>query len=105
MNARDAHLGAGRGAPPGGTVPPDPPRRLAPGGPPAEPPAGVELRLEPKSSGTAVYLVKTGYPPGHEATVLRDRGMWSDLLVCLKNFVEGGDAGFANAYDAQVRES
>ncbi len=67
--------------------------------------AQVELRLEPKASGTAAYLTKTGYPPGHEATILQDRGMWSDLLVCLKNFVEGGDAGFANPYDDQVRES
>ncbi len=67
--------------------------------------ARVRLRLEPKSSGTAVYFRKDGYPPGHEAAILRDRGMWSDLLVCLKNFVEGGDSGFANAYGTQVRES
>ena len=95
----------GRGGPPGRIVALEPDRGVVLEWPAAESPARVELRLEPKSSGTAVYLEKTGYPPGHEATVLRDRGMWSDLLVCLKNFVEGGDAGFANAYDAQVRES
>jgi uncharacterized protein YndB with AHSA1/START domain len=67
--------------------------------------ARIEIRLEPKSSGTAVYLGKTGYREGESETVLRDRGAWSDLLVGLKNFVEGGDAGFANAYDAQVRET
>ena len=65
----------------------------------------VEVRMEPKSSGTAVYLTKTGYREGNATAVLNDRGAWSDLLVCLKNFVESGDAGFANAYDAQVRES
>lgn len=65
----------------------------------------IDVRMEAKSSGTAVYLAKSGYRGGDTAAILKDRGGWSDLLVCLKNFVEGGDAGFANAYDAQVRES
>lgn len=60
--------------------------------------------LEPKSSGTAVYLTSTGYGEGEAAEILHHRGAWSDLLVCLKNLLEGGDAGFANAYDTQVRE-
>ena len=95
----------GRGAPAGRVVAIETDRRLVLEWPRGEFAARVELRLEPNSSGTAVYLHKTGYPPGHEATVLQDRGLWSDLLVCLKNFVEGGDAGFANAYDAQMRET
>ncbi len=65
----------------------------------------VEFTLEPKSSGTAIYLVSTGYREDEAADILYHRGGWSDLLVCLKNFLEGGDAGFENAYDAQVRES
>ncbi len=94
----------GRGGPPGRVLAIEPDSRLLLEWTRGETAARVELRLEPKSSGTAVYLVKTGYPPHHEATVLRDRGTWSDLLVCLKNFVESGDAGFANPYEAQVRE-
>ncbi len=65
----------------------------------------VRLDLEAKASGTAVYLTSTGYRGDESAEILHHRGGWSDLLVCLKNFVEGGDAGFANAYDAQVREA
>ena len=93
----------GRGGPPGRIASLDPDREIILEWPLGESAARVELRLEPKSSGTAVYLRKTGYPPGHEATVLQDRGLWSDLLVCLKNYIEGGDAGFANVYDAQVQ--
>ncbi len=95
----------GRGGPEGRIVAFEPDRRITLEWRRDESAAQVELRLEPKSSGTAVYLLKTGYPPGHEATVLQDRGTWSDLLVCMKNLVESGDAGFANDYDAQVRES
>ena len=65
----------------------------------------VAFVLETKASGTAVYLEKSGYREGDSAAVLQDRGAWSDLLVCLKNFVEGGDAGFANPYEAQAREA
>ena len=65
----------------------------------------VTFDLEAKASGTAVYLASTGYPANESAAILDHRGRWSDLLVCLKNFVEGGEAGFANAYDAQGREA
>lgn len=65
----------------------------------------IGILLEAKSSGTAVYLGKSGYREGDSAAIVRDRGAWSDLLVCLKNFIEVGDAGFANAYEAQVRET
>ncbi len=64
----------------------------------------IEILLEAKSSGTAVYLGTTGYHEGDAAAVVRDRGSWSDLLVCLKNYVEAGDSGFANAYEAQARD-
>ena len=95
----------GRGPAPGRILELDPGQRLVLEWPHAQGAARIEIRLEPKASGTAVYLVKSGYPEGHEAAVLHDRGMWSDLLVCLKNFIEGGDAGFANPYEAQVRET
>ena len=93
----------GRGEIPGRIVEFDPDRRLDVEWTRANGAARIEIRLEPKSSGTAVYLRKSGYPDDHAAAVLRDRGGWSDLLVCLKNLVEGGDAGFGNAYDEQVR--
>jgi uncharacterized protein YndB with AHSA1/START domain len=64
----------------------------------------VTFSLEPKSSGTAIYLTGTGYGESEQTQILHHRGRWSDLLVCLKNFVEAGDAGFANAYGRQVRE-
>ena len=64
----------------------------------------VAVSLEPKASGTAIYLASTGYAEGEERTILDHRGGWSTLLVCLKNFIEGGDAGFVNAFDEQVRE-
>ncbi len=95
----------GRGGPPGTIVGIEPNSRLVIEWPRGEPAARIDLRLEPKSSGTAIYLVKTGYPTAHEAAILQDRGTWSDLLVCLKNHIEGGDAGFANAYEAQIRET
>ncbi len=69
-------------------------------------PAGdlrVSVGFEAKSAGTAVYVDIAGYRQGEEATILRHRGEWSDLLVSLKNFVETGDSGFANAYRDQVR--
>ena len=65
----------------------------------------LTLELEPKSSGTAIYLGATGYREPATASILRDRGRWSDRFVCLKNLIEGGDAGFANAYADQVRET
>ena len=65
----------------------------------------VSLKLEPKSTGTAIYVLARGYPAGSQPAILRDRGRWSDLLVCLKNLLEAGDAGFANAYEDQARAS
>ncbi len=95
---------SGRGGPPGRIVAIEPGVQMVLEWHQEASVAKLELRLEPKSSGTAVYLLKTGYPPGHQATVLHDRGLWSDLLVGLKNHVEGGDAGFANGFDDQVHE-
>ncbi len=83
----------------------DSPRRIVLGWPRGGGDLRVSLELEPKASGTAIYVVASGYSEGQEATILRDRGRWSDLLVCLKNFLDGGDAGFENAYETQVRES
>lgn len=83
----------------------DPGRRLVLRWPRDQGDLTIELNLEPKASGTAIYLVAAGYRDGEEARILSDRGGWGDLCVCLKNFIEGGDAGFANAFDAQVQES
>ncbi len=65
----------------------------------------VAFDLETKASGTAVYLTSTGYGEGETNEILYHRGGWSDLLVCLKNFIEGVDSGFLDPYDAQVRET
>ena len=64
----------------------------------------VALTLEEKASGTAIYLVGTGYGPVDTAEIVRHRGRWSDWFVAMRNFIEGGDAGFRNAYEDQVRE-
>lgn len=61
--------------------------------------------FEEKASGTAIYFSATGFPAGDEAEIVRQRGRWSDLLVCLKNFLESGTSGFLNSYADQVRES
>lgn len=65
-----------------------------------------ELRLafdfEEKASGTAIYFSAEGFAPKADE-LLRERGRWSDLLVCLKNHVESGTAGFVNEYTNQVR--
>lgn len=82
----------------------DPTRRLALRWPTKTGGLRVTLDLEPKASGTAVYLVSTGYGEHEAAAVLRDRGRWSELLMNLRNFVEGGDAGFMDPYGAQVHE-
>lgn len=65
----------------------------------------VEVNLEPKASGVALYLRSTGYRPEESLEILHHRGGWSTLLVCLKNFIEGGDAGFANRFADQVHET
>jgi len=64
----------------------------------------VRFDFEEKASGTAVYLAATGLPSNDPEVVLRQRGRWSDRLVCLKNLVESGASGFLNPYADQVRE-
>jgi uncharacterized protein YndB with AHSA1/START domain len=64
---------------------------------------GIVFDFEEKASGTAVYLAATGFE-GRPEDVLRERGRWSDRLVCLKNFVESGSSGFLNAYKDQMRQ-
>lgn len=98
-------LVTGRGGLPARIVALEPDSRMVLEWPRGESAVRLDLRLEPKASGTAIYLLTTGYPAGHERRVIEDRGAWSDLLVGLKNLVEGGDAGFANAYEAQMRPS
>lgn len=80
-------------------------RRLVLGWPRPGGPLAVSLKLEEKASGTAIYLVATGYGPGEAAEIVRHRGRWSDWFVSMRNFIEGGDAGFRNAYEDQVRET
>jgi len=70
-----------------------------------EPDRRIRFDFEEKASGTAVYLTATGFRSGDLDGIRRQRGRWSDRLVCLKNFVESGAAGFANHYDDQVRET
>ncbi len=65
----------------------------------------IRFDFEEKASGTAVYVTATGFRSGDVDGILRQRGRWSDRLVCLKNFVESGASGFANPYEGQVRET
>ena len=65
----------------------------------------IRFDFEEKASGTAVYFTATGFQSGDVDGVRRQRGRWSDRLVCLKNFVESGASGFANPYEEQVRET
>jgi uncharacterized protein YndB with AHSA1/START domain len=65
----------------------------------------VQFDFDAKASGTAVYLTVTGLPSNDPEGILRQRGRWSDRLVCLKNLVESGASGFLNAYADQVREA
>jgi uncharacterized protein YndB with AHSA1/START domain len=62
----------------------------------------VGFDFEEKASGTAVYLTAIGSNDSSEDS-LRWRSHWSERLVCLKNFVESGEAGFLNGYAEQVR--
>ncbi len=94
----------GRGEGPSRVLETDSPRGIVLGWPRPEGDLRVSIRLEEKASGTAVYFSSTGYGRGEHGEVARHRGRWSDLLVCLKNFIEGGDAGFATPYEDQVRE-
>ena len=65
----------------------------------------MRFDFEEKASGTAIYLTATGFRSGDVDGIRRQRGRWSDRLVCLKNFVESGAPGFTNAYEDQVRET
>jgi uncharacterized protein YndB with AHSA1/START domain len=67
------------------------------------PEEGLAFDFEEKASGTAIYLTATGFD-GRPEDILRQRGRWSDRLVCLKNFVESGSSGFLNAYRDQIKE-
>ncbi len=61
--------------------------------------------FEEKASGTAIYFSVTGFAGNSGTEIVHQRGRWSDLLVCLKNFVESGTSGFLNSYTDQVRTS
>ena len=61
--------------------------------------------FEEKASGTAIYFSMTGFAGNRESEIVHQRGRWSDLLVCLKNFVESGTSGFLNAHADQIRTS
>jgi len=63
----------------------------------------LSFDLETKASGTAIYFTATGYEEGASGEILKHRGRWSDLLVCLRNFIESGDSGFLDPYRAQLR--
>jgi|GEM_PF-2507428 len=65
----------------------------------------IEFDFEEKASGTAVYLIATGFQNDDVRGIRHARGGWSESLVSLKNFVESGSSGFTNAHGDQVRES
>ena len=65
----------------------------------------LRFDFEEKASGTAVYLVEQGFAGDATETIHRERGWWSDHLVCLKNFVESGSSGFLNTYEEQTKET
>lgn len=65
----------------------------------------IRFDFEEKASGTAIYLNAIAPPDGPQDEVLPWRGLWSDRLVCLKNFVESGESGFLNGYGEQVRST
>jgi len=52
----------------------------------------------------ALHFVHEGFPAEEDSPIVPLRCRWSDRLVALKNFVESGDAGFTEPYDAQVLE-
>jgi len=65
----------------------------------------IKFDFQEKASGTAIYFSLTGF--GHEDAqdIVHQRGRWSELFVCLKNFLESGSSGFLNSYEDQVREA
>jgi uncharacterized protein YndB with AHSA1/START domain len=60
----------------------------------------VAFDLEPKSSGTGLYLRHAGFAAADQDLV-NLRGRWSSLLVDLKNHLEAGDVGFVEPYEEQ----
>ena len=65
----------------------------------------IEFDFEEKASGTAIYLSIVGFRDDDTQDIVRQRGRWSELFVCLKNFLEGGASGFLNPYADQMREA
>jgi len=96
-------LAFGRGEGPDQILEIEPGRRIVLRWPRSRGDLRVSLELEEKASGTAIYLVVAGYGDIGNPQILEDRGLWSDLFVCLKNQVESGHAGFLNAYEDQMR--
>ena len=68
-------------------------------------PLTLTFDFEEKASGTAIYFSAGEFASGDMDESVRQRGRWSDLFVCLKNFLESGAPGFLNAYDEQVRQA
>jgi len=65
----------------------------------------IKFDFEEKASGTAIYFSLVGFAEGDAEDIRRQRGRWSELFVCLKNFLEGGSSGFLNSYEDQVRKA
>ena len=62
----------------------------------------IGFDFEEKASGTAIYFAILGFRNDETQEIVRQRGRWSQLFVCLKNFVESGTSGFLNPYGDQV---
>ena len=65
----------------------------------------IKFDFEEKASGTAIYFSLVGFAEGDAEDIRRQRGRWSELFVCLKNFLEGGSSGFLNSYEDQARKA
>src|SRR5437870_8724719 len=65
----------------------------------------IKFDFEEKASGTAIYFSLTGFAEQDGHDIVRQRGRWSELFVCLKNFIESGSSGFLNPYEDQVRKA
>jgi len=65
----------------------------------------IKFDFEEKSSGTAIYFALAGFAAEDTEDIVRQRGRWSELFVCLKNFLESGSSGFQNSYEDQIRKA
>jgi len=65
----------------------------------------IKFDFEEKSSGTAIYFGLAGFAAEDTEDIVRQRGRWSELFVCLKNFLESGSSGFQNSYEDQIRKA